>query len=319
MLLLLVTISFFMVKLIPGSPFTSEKMQAGNKAAIYAYYGLDRPVWQQYFTYMGNLLKGDLGTSYKIRAVSVNQIIASAFPYSLDLGLRALGFALTMGLLLGILAAYQRGRAMDSFSMVVAIIGTSVPSFIVGFFIQYFFAVRLKWFPVAQYEGFAHTVLPTFALGLGMLATIAKYTRTSMLEVITSDFVKTADAKGLSKPRIILVHQLRNALMPVVTLLGPMVASVITGTFVVENVFAIPGLGRHYVTSVQNLDYTLITGLTVFFAVLLVVMNLVVDVAYALIDPRIGLEGRGRRGTPGKARETPGALPPDPRKGAEPP
>jgi oligopeptide transport system permease protein len=290
MLLLLVTISFFMVKLIPGSPFTSEKMQAGNKAAIYAYYGLDRPVWQQYFTYMGNLLKGDLGTSYKIRAVSVNQIIASAFPYSLDLGLRALGFALTMGLLLGILAAYQRGRAMDSFSMVVAIIGTSVPSFIVGFFIQYFFAVRLKWFPVAQYEGFAHTVLPTFALGLGMLATIAKYTRTSMLEVITSDFVKTADAKGLSKPRIILVHQLRNALMPVVTLLGPMVASVITGTFVVENVFAIPGLGRHYVTSVQNLDYTLITGLTVFFAVLLVVMNLVVDVAYALIDPRIGLE-----------------------------
>lgn len=290
MLFLLITISFFMVKLIPGSPFTSEKMQAGNKAAIYAYYGLDKPVWQQYFVYMGNLLQGNLGTSYKIRAVSVNQIILSAFPYSLDLGLRALGFALTMGLLLGILAAYQRGRAADSFSMVVAIIGTSVPSFIVGFFIQYFFAVKLKWFPVAQYNGFANTVLPTFALGLGMLATIAKYTRTSMLEVISSDFVKTADAKGLSKPRIILVHQLRNALMPVVTLLGPMVASVITGTFVVENVFAIPGLGRHYVTSVQNLDYTLITGLTVFFAALLVAMNLVVDIVYALIDPRIRLE-----------------------------
>jgi oligopeptide transport system permease protein len=290
MLFLLVTISFFMVKLIPGSPFTSDKMQAGNKAAIYAYYGLDKPVWQQYFVYMGNLLKGNLGTSYKIRAVSVNQIIADAFPYSLDLGLRAIGFALTMGLLLGILAAYQRGRSLDSFSMVVAIIGTSVPSFIVGFFIQYFFAVKLKWFPVAQYEGFAHTVLPTFALGLGMLATIAKYTRTSMLEVISSDFVKTADAKGLSKPRIILTHQLRNALMPVVTLLGPMVASVITGTFVVENVFAIPGLGRHYVTSVQNLDYTLITGLTIFFAALLVLMNLIVDVVYALIDPRIRLE-----------------------------
>jgi len=290
MLFLLVTISFFMVKLIPGSPFTSEKMQAGNKAAIYAYYGLDKPVWQQYLTYMGNLLQGNLGTSYKIRAVSVNQIISSAFPYSLDLGLRALGFALTMGLLLGILAAYRRGRAVDSFSMVVAIIGTSVPSFIVGFFIQYFFAVKLKWFPVAQYEGFAHTVLPTFALGLGMLATIAKYTRTSMLEVISSDFVKTADAKGLSKPRIILVHQLRNALMPVVTLLGPMVASVITGTFVVENVFAIPGLGRHYVTSVQNLDYTLITGLTIFFAAMLVAMNLIVDIVYALIDPRIRME-----------------------------
>ena len=289
MIFILVTISFFMVKLIPGSPFTSEKMQAGNKAAIYAYYGLDRPVHEQYFTYLKNLLQGDLGVSYKIRAISVNQIIASAFPYSLDLGLRAIAFALMMGLLLGIIAAYQRGKAMDTFTMILAIIGTSVPSFIVGFFIQYIFAVKLKWFPVAQYESLAHTMLPTFALGLGMLATISKYTRTSMLEVISSDYVKTADSKGLSKPRIIIVHQLRNALMPIVTLLGPIVASVITGTFVVENVFAIPGLGRHYVTSVQNLDYTLITGLTIFFAVMLVVMNLIVDIVYALIDPRIQL------------------------------
>lgn len=290
MIFILVTISFFMVKLIPGSPFTSEKMQAGNKAAIYAYYGLDRPVYEQYFTYLKNLLRGDLGTSYKLRAISVNRIIASAFPYSLDLGLRAISFALTMGLLLGIIAAYQRGKAMDTFTMILAIIGTSVPSFIVGFFIQYVFAVKLKWFPVAEYDGLANTVLPTFALGLGMLAMIAKYTRTSMLEVINSDYVKTADSKGLSKPRIILVHQLRNALMPVVTLLGPIVAGVITGTFVVENVFAIPGLGRHYVTSVQNLDYTLIVGLTIFFAVILVAMNLIVDILYVFIDPRIKLE-----------------------------
>jgi oligopeptide transport system permease protein len=290
MIFLLVTISFFLVKLIPGSPFTSEKMQAGNKAAIYAYYGLDKPVYEQYFVYLKNLLKGDLGVSYKIRSISVNQIIASAFPYSLDLGLRAIAFALVAGLLLGIIAAYQRGKPMDTFTMILAIIGISVPSFIIGFFIQYIFAVKLKWFPVAQYDTQMHTVLPTFALGLGMLAVIAKYTRTSMLEVISSDYVKTADSKGLSKPRIIFVHQLRNALMPVITLLGPMVASVITGTFVVENVFAIPGLGRHYVTSVQNLDYTLITGLTIFFAVILVVMNLIVDIVYALIDPRIKLD-----------------------------
>jgi ABC-type dipeptide/oligopeptide/nickel transport system permease component len=290
MLFLLVTISFFMVKLIPGSPFTSEKMQAGNKAAIYAYYGLDKPVYVQYFVYMKNLLQGDLGVSYKIRSISVNQIIADAFPYSLDLGLRAIAFALVAGLLLGIIAAYQRGKPMDTFTMILAIIGISVPSFIVGFFIQYVFAVKLRWFPVAQYETQMHTVLPTFALGLGMLAVIAKYTRTSMLEVISSDYVKTADSKGLSKTRIIFVHQLRNALMPVITLLGPMVAAVITGTFVVENVFAIPGLGRHYVTSVQNLDYTLIVGLTIFFAVILVVMNLIVDIVYALIDPRIKLD-----------------------------
>lgn len=289
MMFILVTLTFFMVKLIPGSPFTSEKMQAGNKEAIYAYYGLDKPVYQQYFTYMGNLLQGDLGVSYKIRAISVNQIIAASFPYSLDLGLRAIAFALTMGVLLGIVAAYRRGRAMDTFTMVVAIIGTSIPSFIIGFFIQYIFAVKLKWFPVAQYESFMHTVLPTLALGIGMLATIAKYTRSSMLEVISSDFVKTADSKGLSKPRIIFKHQLRNALMPVVTLLGPIVASVITGTFVVENVFGIPGLGRHYVTSVQNLDYSLITGLTIFFAAILIVMNLIVDIVYAIIDPRIKL------------------------------
>lgn len=289
MIFCLVTISFFLVKLIPGSPFTSEKMQAGNKAAIYAYYGLDKPVYEQYLTYMKNLLHGDLGTSYKIRGVTVNEIIRTAFPYSLDLGMRAVAFALTMGLLLGIVAAYQRGKAMDTFTMIVAIIGTSVPSFIMGFFVQYLFAVKLKWFPPAEYTSFAHTVLPTFALGLGMLATIAKYTRTSMLEVISSDYVKTADAKGLSKFRIIVGHQLRNALMPIITLLGPMIASVITGTFVVENVFAIPGLGRHYVTSVQGLDYTLITGLTIFFAAFLVLMNLLVDIVYALIDPRIGL------------------------------
>jgi oligopeptide transport system permease protein len=290
MIFLLVTISFFLVKLIPGSPFTSEKMQAGNKAAIYAYYGLDKPVYVQYFVYLKNLLKGDLGVSYKIRSISVNQIIADAFPYSLDLGLRAIAFALVAGLLLGIIAAYQRGKPMDTFTMILAIIGISVPAFIVGFFIQYIFAVKLKWFPVAQYDTQMHTVLPTFALGLGMLAVIAKYTRTSMLEVLSADYVKTADSKGLSKMRIIFVHQLRNALMPVITLLGPMVAAVITGTFVVENVFAIPGLGRHYVTSVQNLDYTLIIGLTIFFAVILVVMNLIVDIIYALIDPRIKLD-----------------------------
>ena len=290
MIFLLVTASFFMVKLIPGSPFTSEKMQAGNKEAIYAYYGLDKPVYEQYLIYMKNLLHGDLGVSYKLRAISVNSIIANSFPYSLDLGMRAIVFALVMGLLLGIISAYRRGRAMDTVTMVIAIIGTSVPSFIVGFFVQYVFAVKLHWFPVAEYDSVLHTILPTFALGLSMLASIAKYTRTSMLEVLSSDFVKTADAKGLSRFRIVLVHQLRNALLPIVTLLGPMVATTITGTFVVENVFAIPGLGRQYVTSVQNLDYTLITGLTIFFAAVLVVMNLLVDVVYAVVDPRISLE-----------------------------
>lgn len=289
MMFLLVTIAFFMVKILPGNPFASERMQAGSKKAIYAYYGLDKPLWEQYITYLKNLLQGDLGVSFKLRSIKVNNIIAEAFPKSCDLGIRALIFALVFGLLLGILAAFRRGKAIDTFSMIIAIIGTSVPSFIIGFFIQYLFSVKLKWFPVAGYEGFKYTVLPSFALGLGMLATIAKYTRTSMLEVINSDFVKTANAKGLSKLQIIFKHQLRNALIPIITLLGPMVASVITGTFVVEKVFAIAGLGGYYVTSVTNLDYTMILGLTIFFAGFLVAMNLIVDIVYVVIDPRIKL------------------------------
>jgi oligopeptide transport system permease protein len=287
MLLLLITVSFFMIKLIPGSPFASEKMQPGSKKAIYAYYGLDKPVHEQYFLYLKNLLRGDLGVSYKIRSVTVNEVIAKSFPYSLDLGIRAIIVAVAAGLALGIVSAYKRGKAVDTFTMILATIGIAVPSFLVGFFIQYLFAVKLRWLPVAQYKSFAHTILPTFALSLGMLATIAKYSRASMIEVIYADFVKTADAKGLSKLRIIVHHQLRNALLPIVTLLGPMVAMVITGTFVVENVFAIPGLGRYYVTSITNLDYTMIMGLTIFFAGFLVVMNLLVDVVYVLIDPRI--------------------------------
>ncbi len=289
MLLALITISFFVIKLIPGNPFASERMQPGAKKAIYAYYGLDKPVYEQYYLYLKNLLRGDLGVSYKIRSVTVNEVIAKSFPYSLDLGLRAIVAAVAAGLGLGIVSAYRRGRALDTFTMILATVGTAVPSFLVGFFIQYLFAVKLRWLPVAQYTSFAHTILPSFALSLGMLATIAKYARASMIEVIYADYVKTADAKGLSKMRIVLHHQLRNALLPIVTLLGPMVAMVLTGTFVVENVFAIPGLGRYYVTSITNLDYTMIMGLTIFFAGFLVVMNLLVDVVYVLVDPRIKL------------------------------
>lgn len=286
----LMSITFFVVQLLPGDPFTGAKVNPESVVQMRAYYGLDKPLYEQYFIYIKNIFKGDFGYSFAYRSRQVSDIIKTAFPYSLDLGIRSIVVAMVGGLVLGIIAAFQRGKAMDSFTMVLAIIGTSVPSFVIGAFIQYFFAVKLRWFPVAQYDTVWHTVLPTVALSLGMLASIAKYTRTSMLEVIETDYVKTADAKGLSKLEIIVKHQVRNALMPIVTLLGPMAASVITGTFVVENIFAIPGLGRHYVTSIQNLDYTLIIGLTIFFGIFLVCMNLVVDLIYGLIDPRIKLQ-----------------------------
>ncbi len=289
-LFVLITVSFVLVKMLPGSPFTNRKVPEQSKQKLYQYYNLDKPVFAQYLGYMENLIKGDLGYSIAQTGRSVNSIIAASFPYSVDLGLRALLVGTVLGILLGIVAALRRGGVVDSLCMVTAVVGISVPSFIVGALIQLVFAVKLKWFPVATYNGFSYTVLPTVALSLGMIATIAKYTRASMLEVIFADYVKTADAKGLSRWQIIFRHMLRNALLPIITLLGPMVASVLTGTFVVEQIFAVPGLGKHFVTSIVNLDYSLIVSLTVFYGAFLVLMNLVVDIVYGIVDPRIRIE-----------------------------
>lgn len=290
-LFVLVTISFALVKALPGSPFTNNKVPDQAKASLYTYYGLDKPVIEQYFIYLNNMLHGNLGYSTTLTGRTVNSIIETAFPFSMDLGLRAIGVGVTVGIILGVAAALKRGGVTDKICMVIAVLGTSIPSFIIGAMIQYLFAVELKWFPVATYESFAHTILPTFALSLGMIASIGKYTRTSMLEVIYSDYVRTADAKGLSALEIVSKHEIRNAILPIVTMLGPMVAGVLTGTFVVEQIFAIPGLGRHFVTSVTNLDYSLIVGLTVFYGAFLVIMNLAVDIVYGLIDPRIRVDG----------------------------
>lgn len=289
-LFVLTTVSFFMVKALPGTPFTNSKVPPQAKEALVEYYQLDKPVWQQYLSYMNNLLHGHLGYSITNQGWTVNALIKNSFPFSVDLGIRAMLVGVTIGLFLGIVAALKRTGLGDKLCMLLAIIGTSIPSFIIGAMIQYFFAVKLKLFPVAQYTSFAHTVLPTVALSLGMIANISKYMRTSMLDVIYSDYVKTADAKGLSTPEIIFKHEIRNAILPIVTMLGPMVASILTGTFVVEQIFAVPGLGKHFVTSITNLDYSLIVGLTVFYGTFLVLMNLLVDIVYGFIDPRIRVD-----------------------------
>jgi oligopeptide transport system permease protein len=286
----LTTISFLLVKALPGSPFTNKKVPDQTKTLLYKYYQLDKPVIEQYFIYLGNLLRGDLGYSIANVGRTVNGIIKNSFPYSADLGIRAIALGVSVGILLGVAAALRRGGIVDKLSMILAIIGISIPSFIIGAMIQYVFGVALKLLPVATYSSFKHTILPTVALSFGMVATIAKYMRASMLDVIYSDYVKTADAKGLSTMQIIFKHQIRNAILPIVTMLGPMVASVLTGSFVVERIFAVPGLGQHFVTSVTNLDYSLIVGLTVFFGAFLVVMNLLVDIIYGLVDPRIRVE-----------------------------
>ena len=283
----LATLVFFLIRALPGDPFTSEKITPEIKANMMKYYGLDKPLPVQYARYMANLLKGDMGYSLRYKNRTVNQIIGDAFPNSAELGLRSLAISITIGLLLGIVAALNHNKTWDYICIIIAVIGVSVPSFVVGGLIQYLFGVKLGWLPVAQWKGFAYTIMPSFALSLGTLATLARLMRTSMLEVVNQDYIKTAKAKGLNQVQITIKHQIRNAILPVITVLGPIVASLITGTFVIESIFAIPGLGRHYVIGLQNLDYSMTLGLTIFFGAFLVFMNFLVDIAYGFVDPRI--------------------------------
>ena len=283
----LATITFFLLRLVPGDPMAGPKVTPEVKAILRKHYGLDKPLMEQYFIYMGNLMHGDFGWSMAARGNRVNDIIKNAFPVSLDLGIRSMIVAIVLGLFFGIIAALNRGKPMDYLTVILVLIGISVPSFVIAAFLQYFFGVYLHILPVARYDTFKHTLLPTFALSLGTMATLARYMRASMLEVMMEDYIKTAKAKGLRRFQIVWRHQIRNALFPILTILGPSIAMVLTGSFVIETVFAIPGLGRFYVTAMQNLDYTLVIGLTLFFGFFLVIMNLLVDFAYGLIDPRI--------------------------------
>jgi len=284
---ILIAVTFFLVRMLPGDPFLDPKLPPEIRDNMIRYYGLDQPLVVQFVHYLGNLLQGNLGYSLTYKNQTVNQVIFDAFPKSLELGMLALIFSLVLGLILGIAAALKHNKSLDYISMIIAVIGISVPSFIIGGFVQYIFAIKWHILPVAQWLSFKHTILPSFALGLGTVALIARLMRTSMLEIVSTDYVKMADAKGLSQFQITWRHQIRNALLPVLTVLGPLAARLVTGTFVIEQIFAIPGLGRHYVTSMQNLDYTMIMGLTIFFGSFLVFMNFLVDLSYGLVDPRI--------------------------------
>lgn len=283
----LATIVFFLIRVLPGDPFTSEKTTPQIRESMMKYYGLDKPLPVQYAKYIKNLLQGDMGYSLKYKNRTVNQVISNAFPNSAELGIRALLFAIPMGILLGIISALNHNKIWDYGSMIVAVIGVSVPSFIIGGLLQYIFAIKLKLLPVAQWKGFEYTILPSFALALGTLALIARLMRASMLEVTGQDYILTAEAKGLPIYKIVWRHQIRNAILPVVTVLGPIVAALITGTFVIEQIFAIPGLGKHYVMGIQNLDYTLVLGLTIFYGAFVIILNFIVDIIYGFVDPRI--------------------------------
>ncbi|BDF66101.1 ABC transporter permease [Pseudoflavonifractor phocaeensis] len=286
------SLTFFLMKAVPGNPYIGEKSPPPSVvAAITAKYGLDRPKIEQYGIYMGNLLKGDLGESVKLgKGRPVIDIITTMFPTSAKIGAIALSWAVVVGVLLGCVSAYNRGKAADSALRVVCTVGISMPSFVVATLLLLLLCGAGKPFPTLfDAELWQSYVLPCGALGLYPMCYIARQTRTSMLDALNQEYIKTARAKGLATPRIVLKHALRNALIPVLTYLGPQIAFTLCGGFVVETVFTIPGLGRYFVQSITARDYPVIMGTTIFLAAFVILMNLLVDLLYKVVDPRINL------------------------------
>jgi len=290
-----ITITFILMHSVPGNPFRSEsKMPKVVYENLQKKYGLDKPLSEQYFIYLGKIVRGDFGDSMKSRVETVNQMIERGFPVSAFLGAQALFIAIIFGPALGAIAALSQNKWPDYLSMIIAIIGISVPSFIMGTVFIQFLARNIEWLPIGGWGSYAHSVLPSLALSLMPLAQLARYMRSSMLEVLGQDYIKTAKSKGISKATVVLKHAVRNAILPIISVLGTVVTNLLVGSFVVEQIFGIPGLGRYLIISINNRDYPLIMGTTIFYAIVLVILLLIVDFAYMLIDPRIKLAKEGR-------------------------
>ena len=287
------TLTFGLMKALPGDPFHNPKMSPAVKEALTYKYGLDKPLLKQYGIYIGNLVKGDLGTSIKYPGRSVNQIIKDGFPKSFALGWRAMVFATFFGLMFGVVAALNHEKTLDYLVIFIAIIGVSVPSIVMGPFLAYTFGVDLGWLPVTVNDTQISLLLPSLTLGFGTVAFISRLMRTTTLEVLGQDYIQTAKSKGLNKLQIVWKHVIRNAIMPVVTVLGPLFAGIITGSIVIEQVFAVAGLGGAFVSSILEQDYSMIMGITIFYAILIIAAVLIVDIAYGFIDPRLRVSGKG--------------------------
>lgn len=284
------TITFFLMNLVPGGPFLSEKAVSPQAlAALEAKYGLDKPLSEQYITYLGDALHGDFGDSLKQRGRTVTSIIVTKFPVSARVGGVAIIVSLLLGIPLGCFAALHRGKFLDNLISVVATCGIAVPSFVVCTVLMYLLGVKVGILPTYGLTSWKHYVMPVMALSFYPMSYIMRLMRSSMLDVLGQDYMRTARAKGLSQKVTLFKHALRNAVLPVITYLGPMMTYTITGSFIVEKIFTIPGLGGEFVGSITNRDYTVIMGTTIFLATLMVVMNVLVDIVYKIIDPRIKL------------------------------
>ena len=284
------TLTFFLMNLVPGGPFVAEKsISAEAQAALEAKYGLDKPILQRYFTYITNFLKGDMGISLKQRGREVSDIIFSKFPVSARLAGIAVLVSLCVGVPLGCISAYNRGKWADNIIIVLTTCGIAIPSFISSVLLLYFFGAKLNILPTIGLSEAKSYIMPVTALAIYPTAYITRLMRSSLLDVMGQDYIRTAKAKGLSNFKVIFKHALRNAILPVVTYVGPMLAGLMTGSFVVEKIFTIPGLGREFVSSITNRDYTMVMGTTIVLATLVITANVIVDILYKIIDPRIKL------------------------------
>ncbi|MBW5408909.1 ABC transporter permease [Brachyspira hampsonii] len=290
-LFVIVTITFFLMHTVPGGPFVGEKPL--SKVALENLnrkYGLDKPLIVQYGNYLNNALKGDLGTSLTKIGQSVSGTIIRAFPVSFRLGIFSMFISTTIGVLFGIVAALRHGKFVDRAVMVAATLGIAVPSFVVATVSIIIFSVKLRLLPAYGFDSFSQYIMPGFALSFSSLSFMARLMRSSMLDVIHQDYIKTARAKGISRSIIIFKHALRNAIIPIVTYIGPLAVGILTGSFVVEKIFNIPGLGRYFVESITQRDYPTILGVTIFYGAFLIAMNFLVDLSYGIIDPRIKIQ-----------------------------
>lgn len=285
------TITFFLMNMVPGGPFLSEKaISPAAQAALEAKYGLDKPLSKQYITYITDAMQGDFGDSLKQRGRSVSSIITSKFPVSAKVGGCAILIAFLVGVPLGCLAALHRGKALDSFISVISTCGIAVPSFVICTLLMYFLGVNMKLLPTFGLTSWKHYIMPVISLSFYPAAYIMRLMRSSLLDVLGQDYMRTTKAKGVSQFISLFKHALRNALLPVITYIGPMAAYTLTGSFIVEKIFTIPGLGEEFIGSIGDRDYTIIMGTTIFLAALMIFMNVLVDIIYKLVDPRIKLK-----------------------------
>jgi len=293
---LIATITFFLMQFLPGTPYTNaEKLSPEQIALLNEQAGLDKPIITQYWLYLTNLLKGDFGISFQFKNQPVTNLLSGRIGPSLQLGLQAIIFGTFFGIILGTISAMKQNTWIDTTSTLVAILGRSIPNFVFAVLLQYIFAIKLGILPIAKWETFASTILPTVALAMSPLADSARFIRTEMVEVLHSDYVELARAKGLSRWEIAFKHGLRNSLIPLLTLLGPLAVGLMTGSLVVENIFAIPGIGEQFVKSIMTNDYPTIMAVTILYSAMLVFVILVVDILYGIVDPRIRVS-EGSRG-----------------------